>query len=302
MKILIFLFLLPTFIYAQDAYTRWIAIQEGSGIHLLETCKEKRVYGSESGKSSDLKLRQYQKYEQGRLVKDMMYVDYPQLMYNIEINYQQDGTATGINLEDSSIVTYAFTPEQKLRYYVVDRQNDMHVVYTYDDDGDLIRCKDCLAPFNNHDWCAYYNYFYNDKKQLIKTASHNLEKGAAVTTKVVFETDSLVYKNNRLTTRWTINAAGEEIKKATYTYNKKGLLVEEYSTQLAPYQNPRSYLKTYVYHCNGQLKKVEEVYYTNKHINGKQVSKYNNKGQKIRQESYKGTDNRTKLYLIKYKR
>lgn len=303
MKPILFLFFIaPFLVQAQSGYDRWIAVQEGSGIHLLGDYKEKKVYGSKTGAKSDLGLSQIQQYEKGRLVKDKMYVNYPELMYNMSINYQNDGTATGINLEDSSFVTYAFTEAQKLRYYVVDRQNDMHVVYTYDDDNDLIRCKDCLAPFNNHNWCAYYTYSYNKNKQLVGIASYNLEKGAEVDSKTLFESDSLVYENDLLTVRWTLNSAGEATQKASYSYNKKGLLLNEHSTQLEPYQNPRSYLKTYTYHCNGKLKTSEEAYYTNEKLDGKQVAQYNKKGHKIKQTSYRGDGKQTKLYLIKYKR
>ena len=292
----------PLFVQGQKSgYARWHSIQDGSEIHLSGNYKEKKVYGSRTGAKSDLKLSQIQEYEKGRLVKDMMYTNYPKLMYHISLNYQDDGTAIGINLEDSSAVTYAFTAEKTLRYYVVDRQNDMHVGYTYNDGGSLIRCKDCLAPFNNHNWCAYYTYSYNKKKQLIGTASYNLEKGAEVTTKTLFESDSLVYENDLLTVRWTLNTTGDAIQKATYSYDKKGLLLKEYSTQLAPYENPRSYLKSYTYHCNRQLKTSEEAYYTNEKLDGKQLSRYNKKGYKIKQESYRGDGKRTKLYLIKYK-
>jgi hypothetical protein len=302
MKLIVLLFLIfPFFVQAQSGYARWYSIQEGSGIHLAGDYKEKKIYGSRTGDRSDLKLSQAQEYENGRLVKDMMYIDYPKVMYNMTINYQADGTAIGLNLEDSSVVTYSFTGAKKLRYYVVDRQNDMHVIYTYNDEGDLIRCKDCLAPFKDHNWCAYYTYVYNKEKQLTEIYSHNLEKGAEVETKEMFETDALVYEEGLLTVRWTLNSTGEAIQKATYSYDKKGLLIKEYSTQLAPYENPRSYLKTYTYHCNRQLRSLEEAYYTNEKLDGKQVSKYNKKGNKIKQESYRGDDKRTKLYLIKYK-
>lgn len=302
MKLIILLFLVfPFFIQAQSGYARWHSIQEGSGIHLAGDYKEKKVYGSKTGAKSELKLEQIQQYENGRLVKDKMYIEYPKLMYNMAINYQKDGTAIGINLEDSSAVTYAFTAEKKLRYYVVDAQNDLHVVYTYNDAGDLIRCKDCLAPFKDHDWCAYYTYSYNNEKQLIGVSSYSLVKGAEVSSKTLFEADSLVYENNLLTVRWTLNSTGEAVQKATYSYDKKGLLLKEHSTQLESYENPRSYLKNYTYHCNRQRKTLEEAYYTNERLDGKQVSKYNKKGHKVKQESYRGDGKRTKLYLIKYR-
>jgi hypothetical protein len=302
MKLIAFLFLVfPFVIQAQSGYARWYSIQEGSGIHLTGNYKEKKVYSSKTGSKSDLKLSQIEQYKNGRLVKDMMYIDYPKLMYNISIDYHEDGTATGINADDSSAVTYAFTEAKKLRYYVVDHQNDMHVVYTYNDDGNLIRCKDCLAPFNDHNWCAYYTYSYNKEQQLIGLSSYNLEKGAEVNTKTLFEADSLIYENDLLTVRWTLSVTGEAIKKATYSYNKKGLLLKEHSTQLTPYENPRSYLKTYSYHCNQELKSLEESYYTNEKLDGKQLSKYNKKGNKIKQESYRGDGKRTKLYVIKYR-
>lgn len=301
MKLITLFFLaFPFWIQAQSGYARWVSIQEGSEIHLAGNYKEKKVYSSKTGDKSDLKLTQVQQYKNGRLVNDVMYTDYPQLMYDMAIDYQKDGTATGVNLEDSSLVTYAFTETNKLRYYVVDRQNDMHVVYTYNDAGDLIHCKDCLAPFNNHDWCAYYTYTYNNK-QLTSIASYNLEKGAEVDSKTLFERDSLVYENDLLSVRWTLNSTREAVQKASYSYDKKGLLIKEHSTQLSPYENPRSYLKNYTYHCNQQIKSLEEAYYTNDKLDGKQVAKYNKKGNKVKQESYRGDGKRTKLYLIKYK-
>ncbi|CAA6828818.1 MAG: Unknown protein [uncultured Aureispira sp.] len=302
MKLIALLFLIsPCFIQAQSGYTRWHFIQEGTEIHLAGNYKEKKVYGSRTGVKSDLKLSQIQQYEKGRLVKDKVYIDYPTLMYDIVLNYQKDGTAIGMNLEDSSAVTYAFTKTNKLRYYVVDEQHELHVVYTYNDAGDLIRCKDCLAPFEEHNWCAYYRYAYNNKNQLIGVASYKLKKGAEVDTKTLFEADSLVYENDLLKVRWTLDTAGEAVQKASYSYDKKGLLLKEHSTQLGVDENSRSYLKSYTYHCNRQLKSLEEAYYTNDSLDGKQISKYNKKGNKIKQESYRGDGKRTKLYFMKYK-
>jgi len=302
MKIIILLlFVFPCLIQAQSGYTRWHSIQKSAEIHLAGDYKKKKVYGSKTGAKSDLKLSQVQQYENGRLVKDRMYTDYPSLMYDMVLHYQKDGTAIGMNLADSSVVTYAFTAAKKLRYYVVDAQNDMHVVYTYNAAGNLIRCKDCLAPFEDHNWCAYYTYSYDNENQLIGAAAYHLEKGAEVGTKTLFERDSLVYENDLLAVRWTLNSTGEAIQKATYSYDKKGLLYKEHSTQLEPTENPRGYLKSYTYHCNRQLKSLEEAYYTNERLDGKQVSNYNKKGNKIKQASYRGDGKRTKLYLIKYR-
>lgn len=295
-----FLVLFPLFLTAQSGYNQWLSTQ-GTEMHLLGDYKEKKVYGSSTGERSDLQLVQIQRYKDGRLKEDLVYKAYPKLIYNMVINYEEDNTATGINLVDSSKVTYAFTDAQKIRYYVVNRQNATHVIYTYDEEDLLIRCKDCLAPFGNHDWCAYYQYAYNEKKQLIKVSSYNLKKGAEVTTKVLFATDSLIYDNNQLTTRWTLNPAGNATQKATYIYNKKKLLVEEKSTQLPPYVNIRSYTKSYEYHCNKVVKKKTEAYYTDNRLDGKQIAIYNKKGRKTKQESYRGDDQRTNLYEMKYK-
>lgn len=302
MRTTVFLMIVfPFFITAQSGYQQWLSIQ-GTEIHLQGNYKEKKVYGSSTGERNDLALMQIQTYKEGRLIEDLMYNGFPQIMYNMLINYQDDNTATGINLLDSSEVTYSFTKAQKIHYYVVDRQSATHVVYTYDDNGLLVRCKDCLAPFGNHDWCAYYQYIYNEKQQLVKIESYNLEKGEAVDTKILFATDSLTYEDDLLATRWTLNPAGNATQKASYTYNKKNLLEQEKSTQLPPYQNPRSYVKDYKYHCNKALRLKTETYYTNKELDGKQIAFYNKKGHKIKQESYRGDGRRTKLYEMKYKK
>ncbi|BDS10736.1 hypothetical protein [Aureispira anguillae] len=298
--IVLFFCLLPFANTAQNGYSQWLSVQ-GTEMHLLGDFKEKRVYGNPKGEQKKVALMQVQRYENGRLKRDVMYNGYPQLMYDMVIDYQEDGTARGINVLDSSIVTYAFTNDKKIRYYVVDQQSATHVIYTYNDKGALIRCKDCLAPFGNHEWCAYYQYIYNEQEQLIKVLSYNLEKGMPVESKVLFATDSLEYEQGLLKNRWTLNPAGNVTQKAVYKYNKKNLLEQEESTQLIANPNPKRYTKNYTYHCNKRLKQKVEAYYTGSHLDGQQIAKYNPKGWKIRQESYRGDGKRTKYYKIKYK-
>lgn len=300
MKLLFLIIIFPMSLWAQKGYNQWLAVQ-GTEMHLLGNYKEKRVYGSNTGDKANLSLKQVQRFEKGRLVEDKMYVSYPNnVMYDMAINYQDNGEAIGLNRKDSSKVTYAFTKDKKIRYYVVDRQSDTHVIYTYNEDGLLIRCKDCIAPFGNYQWCAYFTYTYNDNKQLIEVASYNLEKNKSVDTKTLFGKDSLVYKDGKLIERLILSSTGAITQKATYHYNKKGLLVEEKGTQLEAFVEPRSYEKQRIYHCNKQLKKMTELYLKNDKVEGKQIAYYDKKGRKIKQESFRDGV-RTKLYEIKYK-
>lgn len=301
MSIRIFILILfPCFGMAQSGYQQWLSAQNPE-VHLLADYQEKRVYGSATGRVQDLGLKQFQVYQKGRLVRDVMYQIYPQLMYHLTINYQEDKTAKGINLVDSSEVTYAFTEENKIRYYVVDQQSAMHMIYTYNDDGLLIHCKDCLAPFGGHEWCAYYEYLYNEEQQLTKVLAYNVKKGKGVASKILFAQDSLLYENGLLQTRWTLNPAGHITQKASYFYNKKKLLEQEYSKQMLAGASNKHYVKTYLYHCNQKIKEKVEAYYTNNQLDGKQIARYNAKGRKIRQESYRGDGVRTKLYKMHYK-
>lgn len=287
---------------AQNAYNQWVAAQ-GTEMHLLGNFKEKWVYGSETGDKNDLTIMQVQKFEKGRMVRDIMYKQYPsQIMFDMVVSYEDDNTAIGTNVLDSSKVTYSFTEDEKIRYYVVDRQSATHVIYTYNDDALLIHCKDCLDPFEGqHQWCAYFVYSYNENKQLEKAASYSLEKGKPVTSKTLFLADSLVYENDLLSTRLTINPAGNTTQKVIYTYNKKKQLIEEYFTQLEMFLEPRSYTKTYTYHCNRKMKTKSEAYYTSKELQGTQNITYDKKGRKTKQESIRADGKRTKLYEMYYK-
>ena len=106
---------------AQNGYNQWLAVQ-GTEMHLLGNYKEKKVYASETGEKKDLDLKQLQTFEHGRLVRDIMYQVYPnQIMFDMVMEYKADGTAEGTNLLDSSKVTYAFTKDKKIRYYVLGR-------------------------------------------------------------------------------------------------------------------------------------------------------------------------------------
>ena len=114
--LLLLLFLCPCFLFAQSGFAQWTAVQ-GTELHLMSDCKEKKIYASESGKEQDLSLRQVQTFKEGRLTHDMMYEIYPDLIFfDMEIKYKDDLTAEGINLLDSSKVTYSFTKDNKIRF------------------------------------------------------------------------------------------------------------------------------------------------------------------------------------------
>jgi hypothetical protein len=299
--LLLLLFLCPCFLPAQSGFSQWTAVQ-GTELHLNADCKEKKIFASESGKEQDLALRQVQTFKNGRLTHDLMYQVYPELIiFDMEIEYKDDQSAEGFNILDSSRVTYSFTKENKIRYYVVDNQTDVHVIYTYNDTGLLIRCKDCLDPYGGHQWCAYYSYIYDKNNNLIKIESSNLEKGQPVGSKTLFAVDSLVYQNNLLRERYSLKPSGNTTQQAIYSYDLNGNLIKEVSAQSPDFVEPRSYTKLYDYYKDNQLKLQTESYYKNKELQGRQIISYDKKGRKIKQESFRGDGSRTKLYTMKYK-
>ena len=302
MKILILLFFFcPFYLSAQSGFSQWSAVQ-GTELHLIADYNEKKIFASESGNEKELDLKQVQTFKNGRLIHDRMYQSFPDLiMFDMKIDYLEDQSAIGFNLLDSSKVTYSFTKDNKIRYYVVESQSSVHVIYTYNDEGLLIRCKDCLDPYGGHEWCAYYCYFYNENNKLIKIESSNLEKGKPVSTKILFAKDSLVYKENELVERYSLNTVGYPTQPSSYFYFDNGLLKEEVSAQSSSFDEPRSFTKKYTYYTDNKLKLKEETYYKNKELQGIQIILYDKKRRKIKQESFNAEGKRTKLYTMEYK-
>lgn len=279
-------------------YEHWQNIQN-SELHLKADYREKRV--EERQPNRQWKPVQIQTYrEDGRLKRDQSYHDYPALLYDIYFEYNdEERTAQGTNSLDSSQVTYAFTPEGWLRYYVVDRTNNIHIVYTYDQARQLKSVKDCMAPFGNHYWCAYYTYTYNREGQLAAIHSHNLRNDFPLDSLELFSIDSIVYQEARLAERWTLNAQHEPRQVAYYTYNRHQQLIQEVGSQLQA-EIPLSYHKRYRYRCNRTLLSKVEQYYKGKQLQGRQENRYHRKGWLMEQKSYRQSRQLVKHYRMIY--
>lgn len=313
-----FLICLET-IKAQNAYDHWLKSQEPS-THLRQkgSYSIKETYKSVTGKHKDLKLLQKQYYKSGCLREDVLYSQEQEKIYHILFKlpatytwqdlaekgdvYLSGAELVGLNIVDSSTATYSFDNTGKLKYYVVDNQGGMHAIYTYREDGQLLRYKDCLAPFNNAYWCTYYIYEYNKKQQLSKALSYNLAQNELPDQKELFAVDSMVYNDQGLLIeRWTLDSVGNVTQKASYQYNRKGQLCQEKSLEWPTSRWTRSYKKTACYHSNGQLRKQEGAYYFGKQLEARQERLYNRQGNLLQQITYKGRQS-TSLYQIRYKR
>lgn len=278
-------------------YEHWQRTQ-GNELHLKATYAEKRV--EQQATNREWALVQIQRYNaDGRLEQDQYYGEYPQLLYDIYFDYSEEQTARGINVLDSSRVTYAFTKEGWLHYYVVDQTNNIHVVYTYDKARRLQSVKDCMAPFGNHYWCGYYTYHYNEEGQLARVHSHNLRNDLPLDSMEVFSMDSLVYQEGNLIERWTLDAHHAPQQLATYQYNHRQQLIKEAGQQLET-ALPLSYTKTYRYRCNRTLRSKIEHYYKAQQIQGRQENRYNTKGWLIKQKSYHQSNELIQHYRMIY--
>lgn len=305
---------------AQNAYDHWLKSQElATHLRYEGNYSIKETYRSTTGKRQDLTLVQKQSYKAGYLREDILYANGQEKLYHILLQVptsttwealEQKGGAylagvelVGFNLIDSNTTTYSFDDKGLLRYYVVDNHGSMHAVYSYNKEGQLLRYKDCLAPFNNAYWCAYYVYEYNEQQQLSKALSYNLAQDQTPDQKELFAIDSMVYnKEGLLAERWTLDSAGKATQRATYQYTQEGKLCQERSTQwpLAA-SGTRSYSKTACYRPNGQLKKQQDAYYFGEQLEVRQERRYNRAGDLMEQATYKQGKQAIGIYQLRYK-
>jgi hypothetical protein len=302
----------------QNAYDHWLNSQKPA-THLRQkgTYTLQEIYRTETGKRKDLELVQRQRYELGYLREDEGYVegmpiyhvvtklpegqDWERLAAEGE-RYLAGQEVIGFNLLDSSTATYAFDEAGKLNYYVVDQQGSMHAIYTYNKDGHLLRYKDCMAPFNNSYWCAYYVYDYTATGQLIAAHSYNLAQGATTEEKELFAIDSMVYNvKGQLSERWTLDSAGTATQKAQYWYNEAGRLCGEQSNQWPISKQSPYYQKTYCYHNNGEFKRQEQAYYLGDNLQARQEEYYNRTGNLRRRLIYKRGKRPVSWYVVRYR-
>lgn len=306
-------------LFAQNAYEHWLKSQElETHLRYEGSYSSKATYKSATGQRKDLTLVQQQYYKAGYLREDILYIKGREKLYHVRFELPtpytwetlaQKGGAylagiemVGRNLLDSSTTTYSFEASGKLKYYVVDNQGSLHAVYTYDAKGQLLRYKDCLAPFDNAYWCAYYWYEYNDQQQLSKAFSYNLGQDQTPDKKRLFAVDSMVYNDRGLLIeRWTLDSAHVVTQKASYSYNNKDQLCEERSTQWPVSTWTRSYKKSHCYRANGQLRKQQDAYYFGKQLEVRQERLYNRQGQLLQQVTYKQGKKPIGLYLLRYK-
>ena len=267
-------------------YDYWERIQD-KALHLRADFKQKTVASKRFAKGGEWVPLQVQTYnEAGRLAREQYYQPYPSLLYDLHFTYLDDGTAEGLNVLDSNRVTYGFTETGLLNYYVDDRRNNIHIIYTYNEEQQLQSVKDCMAPFGNYHWCGYYDYQYDSSGRLKQIQSYNLGTGLPLDSVKLFRTDSLVYNARaQLTERWTLDPQNQLQHRTLYTYNRKGQLQKEQGQQLKGPEN-LSYLKTYRYHCNGQLKARTERFYTDQQQDARQERRYNRRGWLRSQTSY----------------
>jgi hypothetical protein len=300
---LLFLFVFIAVANAQRGYNTWQYLQDSES-HLQAAYSQKRIKESLTGKRRDLYLKQETTYEDGFLASDIAYDRKTgQKLFDIQLNYTDSSEVTSVNLLDSSAATYFLTPANKVRYYVASNNSQQHVIYTYDSTNQVIRCKDCLQPLGNHEWCVYYQYQYNAAGKLVGVHNYNLAINTPVSDKILIQKDTFYYNTQQqLIKRESRDPTDNVLMTTSYTYNRKGLLAKEISTQSNLYQFPRSYTKTYFYHCNTQLQKQKEDYYKETTFNGSVISWYNKKGWKVKQKTYRDTKEVSRLYLTQYKK
>ncbi len=302
--ILIVFNLTALFATAQRGYSTWTYLQDKES-HLQADYSQKTVKESLTGKKKDAYLKQVTTYQDGKLQTDKVYDRATgKLQFHIQMTYLPErNAAISLNLLDSSKATYSLTEDQKIKYYVVDRNSTQHIVYTYDTEGRLIKCKDCLQPLGNHDWCVYYLYQYNTFGKLTSVQNYNLPANSPIAEKVLILTDTLIYNNEKikLSRKESLNPAQNKTTETTYLYDKKGLLTEEKSSQTAIYNEPRSYIKSYKYRGDRTLKYQEEKYFQEDKSNGTIKNWYNKAGEKTKSKTYDATGKLVKWMCITYK-
>ena len=287
-------------LFAQDGYKQWLAVQ-GSSLHLQENCRIKTIYASIDGDSTRLNKQQVQFFEQQRLVRDKMFQHQSEdLLYDIQINYSDDNTAKGINLIDSSTISYAFTNQNKIRYYVIDRNSSYHIIYSYDDTGRLLRCKDCMDPFGNHQWCAYYEYQYDQQKRLKLVLSYNLPKDKDKIDKVLFSTDSLRYHKGLLMQIVSQSPKGKINQVVDYSYDKKGRVLTEKRALMQDLETAKTIQKHYQYNINNLSKNIRTNFYNKEYLYGYQIEQYDVQNRLIQQAAYNENGIGTNYYKMVY--
>lgn len=288
--------------YAQRGFNTWQYLQQTES-HLQATHYQKNVYESLSGKRQDLYLKQQTTYQKGYLKSDVAFDRKTgKKLFDIQMSYTDSSEVISTNLLDSSQAIYYLTAAQKVRYYVSKNNSQQHIIYTYNDANQIIKCKDCLQPLGNHDWCVYYQYVYNTDENLAAVYNYNLAVNTPVSEKILIQKDTFIYNEQQLMSRReSYNPAQNLLTTTIYDYNKKQKLIKEVSSQSKLYQSPRSYTKAYAYHCNGQLRKKEELYYKENTLSGRVVNWYNKKGEKTKSKTYNQANELTRLLVIKYK-
>lgn len=288
---------------AQRGFNTWEYLQQTES-HLQAAYSQKKVYESLSGKGKDLYLKQQTTYQGGYLKSDIAYDRKTgKKLFDIQMSYTDSNEVISTNLLDSSQAVYYLTDAKKVRYYVSGNNSQQHIIYTYNDNSQVIKCKDCLQPLGNHDWCVYYQYHYSESKKLVAVENYNLAVNTPVSEKILIQKDTFTYnEQHQMSKRKSYNSAQNLLTTTNYIYNTKGKLSKEVSTQSELYQYPRSYTKDYFYHCNGQLKKKEENYYKEDELSGRVVNWYNKKGKKIKSKTYNQANELTRLSVIKYKK
>ncbi len=283
-------------VLAQDGYGTWEYMQTTEA-SLSVYYQQKRVYTGSTTKKKDRYLTQVKIYKKGRIIKDRFLEKDGSFRYDISINYS-DSTAVSFNAIDSAKATYLFTPSGKINYYVLDRNSQIHLIYTYDKADRLIRCKDCLNPLNDHNWCTYYLYFYNEKGNLTKVENYILASQKPTKDKVLISYELLSYdKEQRLTKKVRFNPDQNPLIQTFYFYNKKGKLIKKEQEEKNQYRPVKT---TYSYAWNQKLRSKRVRYFEDEILIFEVCSRYNAKGLEIKKELKNGKGELQNIFVMRY--
>lgn len=287
-----FLFL-PDTLVGQNAIATWDNAQK-TQTHLRARYKKRTSYVTDSLEHIPKKIAE-KHYKKGRLHYETVLAPDGTVMYRMQFEYN-GLDATALNLEDSSLVRYKFTPQQKLRYYVAEGQSQYHLIYTYDSLGRLIRCKDCLDPFDNPNFCAVYTYSYSGE-QLQGAETYSLPIKMPIDQKKRYALHKLMYnKRGQRTSCKSYTVEGELERNIQYYYKRKRI-------QHIETTYPKSKQKKHFhYHYKWNklyLKKVQ--FFQSKDVLDREYSHYfNRKGDEVKRYIKNGKGRLIKTYSMYY--
>lgn len=219
---------------------------------------QKWVY---SGKKDHEGFLEEEKWgENGLLIKEQFSDHLGNLIYEVQFKHKSNNQVELFNASDSSLAVYYLDSLGNMRSYIA-QQGFAYIIYTYAEDGALIKCKDCMPRHQETaPTCFVYDYVYDstNSNRLAQINEYTIlkfpKKDDANIPKLIY-IDSLVYNDNKqLIGRHIITGTSHTtIKKHRYIYNRKGQLRQE--TSAFVYAPEKATHKHYVYYKNGLIKK-----------------------------------------------